>query len=206
MAFTNPIPLRNWVCNLINILKLFIIVNTNFRTMNKTITIFGSAIPKEEDAHYIFAYQLGAVLAQNGFNICTGGYSGIMEATSRGAYDNGGFVYGVTIESWEKAPNPYITVEVREQKLFERITKLLELGDAYIILQGGTGTLLEFVAAWEYANKYLQQSKPIICHSQMWKEIVGVMNKQMKLENRRTDLIKCFDSVEEIVEYLKENC
>jgi uncharacterized protein (TIGR00730 family) len=171
--------------------------------MNKTITIFGSAIPKEEDEQYIFAYQLGAVLAQNGFNICTGGYSGIMEATSRGAYDNGVFVYGVAIESWEKAPNPYITVEVREQKLFERITKLLELGDAYIILQGGTGTLLEFVAAWEYANKNLQRSKPIICHSNMWKKIVEVMNEQMQLENRRTDLIKCFDSVEDILACLK---
>ena len=171
--------------------------------MNKTITIFGSAIPTEDDAQYKFAYELGSTLAQNGFNICSGGYSGIMEAASKGAYDNGGFVYGVTIELWNKEPNSYITVEVREQKLFERITKLLELGDAYIILQGGTGTLLEFAAVWEYANKNLQQEKPIICHSNMWKEIVDVINKQMLLENRRTDLIKCCDSVDEIVEYLK---
>ena len=171
--------------------------------MNKTITIFGSAIPTEDDAQYKFAYKLGATLAQNGFNICSGGYSGIMEAASKGAYDNGGFVYGVTIELWNKEPNSYITVEVREQKLFERITKLLELGDAYIILQGGTGTLLEFAAVWEYANKNLQQEKPIICHSNMWKEIVDVINKQMLLENRRTDLIKCCDTVEEIVESLK---
>ena len=84
-----------------------------------------------------------------------------------------------------------------------RITKLLELGDAYVILQGGTGTLLEFAAVWEFANKKLQSPKPIICHSQMWKEIVGVMNNQMTVENRSTDLIKCLDSVDEIVEYLK---
>ncbi len=142
-------------------------------------------------------------LAKEGFNICTGGYGGIMEAASKGAYDNAGFVYGVTIELWNKEPNQYLTVEVREDKLFERITKLLELGDAYIILQGGTGTLLEFAAVWEYANKNLQQPKPIICHSNMWKEIVDVMNKQMIVENRRTDLIRCFDTVEEIVEYLK---
>lgn len=192
----------NWVCYLINILKLFIITNKIILIMNKTVTIFGSAVPKNDDAQYIFAYQLGALLAQNGFNICTGGYSGIMEAASKGAYDNGGFVYGVTIESWNKEPNPYITVEVREQLLFERITKLLELGDAYVILQGGTGTLLEMAAVWEYANKNLHQIKPIICHSQMWKEIVNVINKQMLLEKRRTDLIKCCESVEEIIEYL----
>jgi predicted Rossmann-fold nucleotide-binding protein len=126
-----------------------------------------------------------------------------MEAASKGAYDNAGFVYGVTIESWNKDPNSYITVEVREQQLFDRITKLLELGDAYVILQGGTGTLLEFAAVWEYANKNLQQNKPVICHSQMWKEIVDVMNKQMELENRNTDFVKCADSVEEIVNNLK---
>jgi uncharacterized protein (TIGR00730 family) len=171
--------------------------------MNKTITIFGSAIPPADDAQYKFAYELGASLAKNGYNICTGGYGGIMEAASKGAYDNAGYVYGVTIELWNKEPNQYLTVEVREEKLFERITKLLELGDAYVILQGGTGTLLEFAAVWEYANKNLQQPKPIICNSNMWKEIVNVMNKQMYLENRRTDLVKCADSVDEIVEYLK---
>ncbi len=171
--------------------------------MNKTITIFGSAIPSEDDAQYKFGYELGSALAKEGFNICTGGYGGIMEAASRGAYDNAGFVYGVTIDLWDKEPNPYITVEVREQKLFERITKLIELGDAYVILQGGTGTLLEFAAIWEYANKNLQQNKPIICHSNMWKEIVEIMNKQMIVENRRTNLISCFDTVEEIVECLR---
>ena len=113
------------------------------------------------------------------------------------------FALGVTAELWNKEPNSFITVEVREQRLFDRITKLLELGDAYVILQGGTGTLLEFAAIWEYANKNLQQPKSIICHSNMWKEIVDVMNKQIKLENRRTDLVKCTESVDEIIEYLK---
>jgi len=171
--------------------------------MNKTITIFGSSVPVEDESQYKFAYRLGALLAQNGFNICTGGYKGIMEAASKGAYDNGGLVYGVTVDLWNSEPNRYLTIEVREEKLFERIVKLLELGDAYIILQGGTGTLLEFAAVWEFANKNLQQPKSIICHSKMWKEIVDVMNKQMLIENRRTDLISCFDSPEEILKYLK---
>ncbi len=170
--------------------------------MNKTITIFGSAIPKEDEEQFKFAYQLGATLAKNGFNICTGGYKGTMEAASKGAYDNGGLVYGVTVDGWDNQPNSYITIEVREKKLFERIEKLLELGDAYIILQGGTGTLLEFAAVWEYANKNLQLEKPIICHSKMWREIVEVMNKQMLLEKRKTNLINCFNSVDEIIGFL----
>jgi uncharacterized protein (TIGR00725 family) len=172
--------------------------------MNKTVTIFGSSIPKENDEQYKFAYQLGTSLAKNGFNVCTGGYKGIMEAASKGAFDNGGLVYGVTIDLWDSEPNPYITIEVREKRLFGRIEKLLELGDAYIILQGGTGTLFEFASVWEYANKNLQQPKPIICQSRMWKGITDTINNQLKLENRRTDLVVYFNTAQEIVDFLKK--
>ncbi|HOJ06221.1 MAG: LOG family protein [Ignavibacteriota bacterium] len=170
--------------------------------MNNTITIFGSAVPVENDAQYKFAYELGAALTKAGFNICSGGNKGIMEAVSKGAFDNDGKIYGVTVDLWDVKPNPYITVEVKEKKLFDRIAKLIELGDAYVILQGGTGTLLEFAAVWEYANKNLQKQKPIVCHSKMWKTVSDVINEQLKSENRNTDLVKYCSSVTEIVEYL----
>jgi uncharacterized protein (TIGR00725 family) len=96
--------------------------------MNKTITVFGSALPGEEDEQYKFAYQLGVAFAKNGFNICTGGYGGIMDAVSKGSYDNAGFVYGVTVDLWEKDPNPYITVEIREEKLLKELQNLLSSG------------------------------------------------------------------------------
>ena len=171
--------------------------------MERTVTIFGSSIPKPGEEQYEIAYQLGSKLAEEGFNICTGGYGGIMEAASKGAYDKGGLVYAVTVDNWNSNPNPYITIEVRGKTLFERIEKLIEMGDAYIVLQGGTGTFLELAAVWEYANKKLQPEKPIICHSQMWKEIVVVMNKQMAYEGRRTDLVEISEDVNQIVGKLK---
>lgn len=170
--------------------------------MSKVITIFGSSFPKEDDKQYNFAYNLGAKLAQNKFEICTGGFYGIMEAASKGALDNGAEVYGVTVNFWGSDPNRYITREIRCVNVFERIEKLMGFADAFVILQGGTGTLLELAAVWEYANKKLMDSKPIICHSSMWKEIVAVMDKQMIYENRDPGLVKCFDTVDEIVEYL----
>lgn len=171
--------------------------------MERTVTIFGSSIPKPGEEQYEIAYQLGSKLADEGFNICTGGYGGIMKAASKGAYDKGGLVYAVTVDNWNSNPNPYITIEVRGKTLFERIEKLIEMGDAYVVLQGGTGTFLELAAVWEYANKKLQHEKPIICHSQMWKEIVAVMNKQMEYEGRRTDLVEISEDVNQIVGKLK---
>ena len=52
--------------------------------MSKTITVFGSSKPVETDEQYKIAYELGALLAKNGFDICSGGFLGIMEAVSKG--------------------------------------------------------------------------------------------------------------------------
>jgi hypothetical protein len=65
--------------------------------------------------------------------------------------------------------------------------------------------LLELAAVWEYCNKGMMKTKPIVCHSSIWKSIVNEMNQQMKLEGRSSDLVKTFDTAEEIVSYLKSN-
>ncbi len=170
--------------------------------MSKVITIFGSSFPKEGDEQYTVAYNLGAALAKKGFEICSGGFYGVMEAVSKGALENGAEVYGITVDLWRSEPNKYITREIRCKNVFERIEKLMQLGDGFVILQGGTGTLLELASVWEYSNKKLMDNKPIVCHSSMWKTIVDVMDKQMVYENRQPGLVKCFDTVDEIIYFL----
>jgi len=82
--------------------------------------------------------------------------------------------------------------------------ELIDVGDAYVVLQGGTGTLLELAAVWEFSNKGLMDHKPIFCHSELWKEITFIMNRQMAYESRSTELVKAYDSVEEIVTLIKK--
>lgn len=173
--------------------------------MKKIITIFGSSKPVYNEEQYHTAYNLGKLLAQNGYDICTGGFNGIMEAASKGAVEGGAEAIGVTVNLWSGRTNKYLTKEIVCDTLFQRIDKLLELGDGFIVLQGGTGTLLELAAVWEYFNKELLDSRPIACHSKIWKTIVSEMNEQMKLEGRNFEMVKTFDSTEEIVNYLKEN-
>ncbi|MGB5287563.1 MAG: LOG family protein [Ignavibacteriaceae bacterium] len=173
--------------------------------MKKIITIFGSSKPSDKEDQYITAYNLGKLLALNGFDICTGGFNGIMEAASKGAVEGGGQAIGVTVNLWGRLINKYVTEEIKCNTLFERIHKLIELGDGFVALQGGTGTLLELAAVWEYSNKGLMKIKPVACHSSIWKKIVSEMHQQMDLEGRSTDLVKTFDTTEEIVDYFKEN-
>jgi len=172
--------------------------------MKKTITVFGSSKPAETDEQYKIAYELGSLLAKKGFDVCTGGFFGIMEAVSKGATEAGAKAIGVTIDLWGINGNRYLTKEIKCESVFERIELLIENGDGFVILQGGTGTLLELAAVWELANKGLMNNKPIACHSSMWKEIVSVMNEQMKLEGRNAELVKSFDTVGEIVEFVSQ--
>ena len=170
--------------------------------MKKTITIFGSSRPRENDAEFKTAYNLGALLAERGFNVCTGGYQGIMNAVSKGAKENGAEVFGITVSGWGTVPSTYLTKEIKCNNLNERIQKLISLGDGYVILQGGTGTLLELSYVWELINKKILPSKPVVSHSNMWKEIIAILEKQLLIEKRITGLVKNFDTVQEIVDYL----
>lgn len=172
--------------------------------MKKVITIFGSAKPVNSDQQYLTAYNLSKKLAQNGFDICTGGFNGIMEAASRGAVEGGGEAIGITVNLWGGKTNRFVTKEIVCTSLFERINKLIEVGDGFVVLQGGTGTLLELAAVWEYINKDMMKPKPVACHSSIWKSIVAEMNLQMKLERRSVDIVRSFNTIDEIVEYLNQ--
>ncbi|HEY6626724.1 MAG TPA: LOG family protein [Ignavibacteriaceae bacterium] len=173
--------------------------------MKKIVTIFGSSKPINNEEQYLTAYTLGKNLALNGFDICTGGFNGIMEAASKGAVEGGGEAIGVTVNLWGGRINKFVTKEIMCDTLLERINKLIELGDGFVVLQGGTGTLLELAVVWEYINKGLMNSKPIACHSSIWKTIVSEMNEQMKLEGRSADMVRTFNTTEQIVQYLKES-
>jgi hypothetical protein len=173
--------------------------------MKKVITIFGSSIPKQGDEEYSIAYELGKLLAQNNFSVCTGGYSGIMEAACKGAVDGGAEAFGITVRNWKPIPNIYLTKNIVCENLFERIQTLIKLADGFVILKGGTGTLLELAAVWELMNKNILPVKPVACHSSMWKQIVDILEIQIHSEQRKTGLIKCFENINNIVKHLKNS-
>ncbi len=95
--------------------------------MKKIITVFGSSKPVNNEEQYLTAYNLGKQLALSGFDICTGGFNGIMEAASKGAVEGGAEAIGVTVNLWSSRTNKYVTKEIVCDTLFERIDKLIEL-------------------------------------------------------------------------------
>ncbi|MBK7105688.1 MAG: LOG family protein [Ignavibacteriae bacterium] len=169
----------------------------------KIVTVFGSAIPQPGSEEYENAYKIGKLLAQNGFNICSGGAQGIMDAVSKGAMEEGKSAIGITVDIFNSITTQHLTNEVKCDTLFERIDNLIKYGDAFIILPGGTGTFLELAVVWELINKNIIEQKPISCFGTMWEKIIVVMDERLDYEKKRTGLVKCHNSAEEIVDFIK---
>ncbi len=153
-------------------------------TRKKIVAVFGSATPQPGSEEYNNAYAVGKALALAGFEICNGGYGGTMEASAKGAKDSGGATNGVTASVFKGTANRWIDKEIREQSHIDRLMKLVSFGDAYVILPGGTGTLLELAAVWELMNKGMLQQKPTIIVGSFWESIVKTMDDRLLLEGR----------------------
>ncbi|MEP0845571.1 MAG: LOG family protein [Phycisphaerae bacterium] len=136
---------------------------------DQVATVFGAGRADPESTLYRLAYDVGRTVASCGWTLCTGGYGGTMEAASRGAFEAGGHTIGVTCEAFGRAgPNPFVRAEVPTPDLFTRLATLMRLGLVYVVLPGGTGTLLELAAVWEFTNKGLTAARPIVLAGEFW--------------------------------------
>ena len=143
----------------------------------KIITIFGTGKARAGDATYQLAYEVGKLLAEAGFTVANGGYGGTMLAAAKGAVEADGEVIGVTCSAFKNSKaNKYVTREIVTPTLDERLDTLIKLGQAYVVLPGGTGTLLELAKVWELKNKgFLKTDKPIILLGGFWKPLVDLV-------------------------------
>jgi uncharacterized protein (TIGR00730 family) len=181
----------------------------------KTVTIFGSSLPAEGSAAYEDARHLGRLLAESGFAVCNGGYAGLMEASARGAREAGGHTIGVTCTVWRATANPYILEEVRTRSFLERLTTLIERGDAYIVLAGGTGTLAELALVWEMMNKSalartVGGRKPLLVMAPYWQPVIDCLSQEGELNSKKTsrspalEIVRMVSGPEEAAELLKK--
>ncbi len=133
--------------------------------MVKKVCIFGSYKDLSQETKQDII-RLGRIFAQNGITVMSGGFGGTMEDISRGAKSAKGKTIGVTCYIWGKdryiKANEFIDEEIVADSLLERIDIMLKEADAFVVLPGGTGTLLELSAILEHINKGLIESKPII--------------------------------------------
>lgn len=178
----------------------------------KTITVFGFADCPPGDPLYDEALTVSMKLAQRGLEIVNGGGPGVMRAATDGAHLGGGKAMVATfypkhIENFEgKDSQNKADKEIIMNNYVDRTMKLLELGQAYVIFNGGTGTLSEFGMAWGLAYLYFGHHKPLILYGDFWFPIMEILVKNMLIGSRPGALrvYRIATTPEMVVKYLEE--
>jgi uncharacterized protein (TIGR00730 family) len=167
---------------------------------NGRVTVFGSSQVLPDDVVYQDAVRLGRLLAEAGYTLYTGGYSGVMEAVSRGAVEAGGRAVGVTVSSWAARiqPNQWVGEEIAMPDLFQRISRLTAT-DAYVAMPGGLGTLGEVALTWNLFQTHSIPRRPLVLVGSAWRDALECLGGAVRIEPRDLELIRLVRGVEDVV-------
>lgn len=167
------------------------------------IAFFGYADCPPESDLYKQAFEAAKTLAEKGFTIVNGGGPGVMDASTKGAESVGGDTVAVTFYP-EDAPgfegryvSNIVDREIVTGNYVERMFKLLEVADAYIIFNGGTGTISEFGTAWVLARLYYGHHKPFVLYGEFWHEVMEVIFKNFMMRGNEDTVYKIANDAQE---------
>jgi len=173
------------------------------------VSIFGSARVNPGDDPYEKAVIIARRLAENGFNVITGGGPGIMEAGNRGAREGGGRSVGLNIHlPMEQVANPYADVRVEFKYFFVRKVMFLKYAQAYVGMPGGFGTLDEIFEALTLIQTHRMRPFPVILFGKdYWCGLIdwvkNVLLDRKLISPGDLELISLTDDPEEVVKIIK---
>lgn len=178
---------------------------SNKKGFIKNIAFFGDANISETDETYTQAFKLAGILAKEGYVIVDGGGPGVMEAATNGAKKAEGKTITVTFDP-TNAPGfegKYVgnipDQEITTTNYVERMFKLMEMGDIFIMFKGGTGTISEFGTAWVLAKLYFGCHKPFILFGDFWIEIIDVMKKNLNIDSKEMSVFEIASKIEDVL-------
>lgn len=176
----------------------------------KNIAFFGDANISEIDPEYKAAFDVARLVAEQGYTIVNGGGPGVMDASTKGAVAVKGKTLSVTFEPTD-APGyegRYLgnvtDKEIVTTNYIDRMFKLLEQADMFIIFKGGAGTLSEFGTAWVLAKLYYGHHKPFILYGSRWIEIIDVLRRNMNLDNEELSVFEICEREADVLPVIRK--
>lgn len=177
--------------------------------MKKKIVVFAGnecSIEKEK-YYYTLAYKTGKLLTEADFVVVTGGGPGLMNEVCRGAVEAGGKTIGVCLNILARKQSEFLSERFMYDRLNLRQKKLLELGDGFLALPGGIGTLYEITAVLALKRKNeIPPNKPLILidgYYQEFKILIDKIQYEGFADGSINSLFLMVDTPEEAVERLR---
>ena len=182
----------------------------NLHCTIKNVAIFGSADVDENHPLYQETFNIARHLAYHDKVGVDGGGPGVMDAATKGAQSAGGTTIAVTFypkdmpEFEGRFHENMVDKEIKTANYVERMFGLMEHADAFICMQGGTGTLSEWATAWLLAHLYYGNHKPIILYGEFWHELMKVINDHFFIGEKEKTIYKIVKDEEEMVQALAD--
>ncbi len=148
------------------------------------VTIFGSARTDPEHWVYQEVKRVAGALAALGCDIVTGGGPGLMQAANEGA---GGAHAGERVQNmgirvdlpFEQDVNPFVEQAFEHQTFFTRLHHFVLVSDAFVVMPGGIGTVLEAMMIWQLLQVRHLYEVPLVFVGPMWRELVDWATRAM---------------------------
>lgn len=179
------------------------------------VTVFGSA--RTEAGHWVYeeVERMCAGLAAMGCDIVTGGGPGLMEAANRGVAlghpDGQSENIGIRVQlPFEQSVNPFVDDVFSHGTFFTRLHQFVLMSDAYVVVPGGIGTLLETTMIWQLLQ-VRQLSTPLILVGPMWDGLIEWARSQMLRPGFELagphdfDIPVCVDSTDEAMSVIRDH-
>ena len=183
---------------------------------NYRVTIFGSARLKPATRPYNAVKKLAAELTKMGCDIISGGGPGLMQAANEGAYSIHPKALkrsvGIRVElPFEQEVNPFVSQAYEHRTFFSRLHHFMIMSDAFVVVPGGIGTLLELSLAWQLLQVSKLYNTPLILVGKMWAELVewgrrSMLQKGNELASEIDFKIPhCVNTMDECITLIREN-
>jgi uncharacterized protein (TIGR00730 family) len=178
------------------------------------VTIFGSArIPSD---HWVYAAvrDLTAELARMGCGIVTGGGPGLMQAANEGAAsvapEAQGRSIGIRVHlPFEQEVNAFVGEAYEHRTFFSRLHHFVLVSDAFVVVPGGIGTVLELAMIWQLLQVRKLNRTPLILIGRMWADFVAwgrqyLLRPEFLLANPEDLAIPhCVDTAEQAIALIR---
>ncbi len=176
----------------------------------KKVAIFGSADVDEKHPLFQEVFKIARFLAYNGKTVVNGGGPGTMLAATLGAESVGGDTVAVTLNPVDMPEfegvdgGNKVDKEIKATNYIERMFGLMDESDAFICVQGGTGTLSEWATAWLLGHLYYGNHKPLILYGDFWHEVMRVMGEYFFIGEKEHEVYKIVRDEDELIAALNE--
>jgi uncharacterized protein (TIGR00730 family) len=171
------------------------------------VAIFGSARAQPGTFVYDEVKRVAEAFSSLGCDIITGGGPGLMQAANEGAAAAGSpHSMGIRVDlPFEQEVNPFVEQAFEHETFFTRLHHFVLASDAFVVVPGGIGTVLETLMIWQLLQVRHVDEVPLVLVGKMWRGLVewarvSMLDPRLALANEADLRIpQCVDTADEAI-------